>query len=166
MANGTVDPSALDLGQLAFFFGQLMNEEVLRRLHAAGFDGIRIAHGYLVQHVVETDRAITELAERMGVTQQAASKVVAELTSLGYLEPAPSDDARARRVRLSARGRAMLETSRQIRRKLERTLFRGASPTSVRRAKSLLVTALERLGGTDALRARRVRQPTDERTPG
>jgi DNA-binding MarR family transcriptional regulator len=157
---------ALDLGQLAFFLGQSLNEEVLRRLHAAGFDGIRISHGYLVQHVVESERSVSELAERMGVTQQAASKVVAELSHLGYLEPAPSDDARVRRVRLSPRGRAMLETTRRLRSTLERTLLRGASPASVRAAKTLLVTALERLGGTEALRTRRVRQPAEERVPG
>jgi len=158
-----LSPDALDLGQLAFFFGQSLNEEVLRRLHAAGFGGVRISHGYLVQHVVEAERSVTELAERMGVTQQAASKVVAELTELGYLEQAPSADARVRSVRLSARGRSMLERTRRIRRALERTLLRGAAPAEVKRTKALLVTALERLGGTDAIRARRVRQPADER---
>lgn len=140
-----------------------MNEEVLRRLHAAGFDGIRSSHGYLIQHVVQTDRSVTELAERMGVTQQAASKVVAELTELGYLELAPSDDARVRRVRLSRRGRSMLDTTRHIRSTLERTLLRGATPAAIRRAKTLLATALERLGGAEAVRTRRVRQPADER---
>lgn len=154
---------ALDLGQLAFFLGQAQNEAVLKQLHAAGFDGIRIAHGYLVQHVVEGDRSVTELAERMGVTQQAVSKVVGELSELGYLEQAPSDDARVRRVRLSMRGRDMLETTRRLRRDLERKLLHGASPAVVRQAKALLATALERLGGVDALRARRVRQPIDER---
>jgi DNA-binding MarR family transcriptional regulator len=159
-----LSPEALDLGQLAFFFGQRMNEEVLRRLHAAGFDGVRIAHGYLVQHVVEAARSVTELGERMGVTQQAASKVVAELTELGYLEQAPSDDARVRRVRLSPRGRAMLESTRRIRSRLERTLLRGASTAHVRHAKTLLIAALERLGGIDAIRTRRVQQPPEERS--
>jgi DNA-binding MarR family transcriptional regulator len=153
-----LEPEALDLGQLAFFLGQAMNEETLRRLHAAGFDGIRVAHGYLVQHVIQGERSVTELAERMGVTQ---SKAVAELSELGYLEQVQSDDARLRRVRLSARGRAMLDTTRGIRRTLERALLRGAPAASVKRAKLLLATALERLGGTEAVRARRVRPPAD-----
>lgn len=161
----TLEPDALDLGQLAFFFGQLMNEEVLRRLHGAGFDGVRIAHGYVIQHVVETERSVGELAQRMGVTQQAASKVVGELSELGYLEQAPSTDARVRSVRLSPRGRAMLERTRRIRRNLERTLLRDAPAADIQRAKALLVTALERLGGVEAIRVRRVRQPTDERPP-
>ncbi len=165
MADEALDLTALDLGQLAFFLGQALNEEVLRRLHAAGFDGIRVSHGYLVQHVVEGDRSVSELAERMGVTQQAVSKVVAELTELGYLEQGESDDGRVRRVRLSQRGRSMLESARRIRRTLSRTLLRGAPPSHVRQAKTLLVTALERLGGTNALRARRVRQPADEPPP-
>jgi len=149
---------ALGIGQLAFFVGRRLNEIVLAKLRAAGHEGLRMSHGYLIQHLVEGDRSVTELARRMGVTQQAASKAVAELAALGYVESAPSDDARVRIVRLSARGRSMLELTRKIRKSTEASLLRGVRVSTRHRARLVLITMLERLGAGDTVRARHVRE--------
>ena len=74
-----VDLSALDLSHLALFLGLRVNELVVTRMTRAGFRNVRESHGYLIQHLIESDRSITELARRMEVSQQAASKSVAEL---------------------------------------------------------------------------------------
>ena len=78
-----VDAPHLDLGYLAFFLGLRVNQLVLEQMHAAGFDNVRESHGYVIQRLIEEERTITELARRMEVTQQAASKFVAELVVLG-----------------------------------------------------------------------------------
>jgi DNA-binding MarR family transcriptional regulator len=149
---------ALGIGQLAFFVGRRLNEIVLERLRAAGHQGVRMSHGYLIQHLVEGDRSVTELARRMGVTQQAASKAVADLAALGYVEGAPNDDARVRIVRLSARGRSMLDETRRIRKSTEAALLRGVPESARRHARHVLVAMLERLGEADTVRGRRVRE--------
>src|SRR3954454_17074092 len=98
-------PQAADLSLAASFAAWAMNDELLRRLAADGFADTRVADGVLIQDVVDGPRTITDLARRMGVTQQAASKQVADLERRAYVarEPDPAD-ARARRVALAPRG--------------------------------------------------------------
>ncbi len=68
-------------------------------------------------------RTIGEIAEGLGVTQQAASKAAAELTRLGYLDGlADPQDRRIRRVTLSARGREAVSDARRARQDLEALL--------------------------------------------
>ncbi|MEZ4239345.1 MAG: MarR family transcriptional regulator [Myxococcota bacterium] len=71
----------------------------------------------MFQHLVERSPTIGELAERLGVTQQAASKAVAELEGLGYVARAADPaDSRVRRVSLTARGWDAVERARGARR--------------------------------------------------
>jgi DNA-binding MarR family transcriptional regulator len=152
-------PSNLDLGYLALFFGLRMNEMVMERMAAEGFGDVRESHGYVIQHLIETDRSITELAERMEVTQQAASKVVAELTSLGILEAATGEDRRSKRIALSKRGREAVAISRKIRKQVESKLIKELGADRYGEAKSILLQALKRFGGLEPIRARRIRAP-------
>jgi DNA-binding MarR family transcriptional regulator len=147
----------LDLVSAVFLSGLALNEEALRRLHAAGHSDLRISHGFLIQHVVEEPRPIGELAARMGITQQAASKAVAELTGLGYLERSvdPSD-ARVRRIGLSSRGAEMVEAARAIRASMEAELAAELGAEHIESIKSSAWRILEWAGGADAVRARRV----------
>src|SRR5215470_7906099 len=96
-----VDLKQLDIAYLGFFLGLRVNELVLEKGLAAGFRGMRESHGYVVQHLIESERSITELARRMNVSQQAASKAIAELVEHGIVESNRATDRRARRVRLS-----------------------------------------------------------------
>src|ERR1700722_9582461 len=109
------EPGKLDLGYLALFLGMRVNELVIERLTRAGMREVRESHGYVIQHLIEADRSITELAARMGVTQQASSKMVAELVHLRVLEVTAGDDRRAKRVRLSEHGRAAVQLTRRTR---------------------------------------------------
>src|SRR5262249_61261267 len=98
-----VDPAGLDLAYLGFFLGLRVNELVIEKGAEAGFREMRESHGYVVQHLIESDRSITELARRMNVSQQAASKSIAELVKHGVVESRPGRDKRARRIRLTQR---------------------------------------------------------------
>lgn len=150
----------LALTYLAQFVGQQANDSVLASLHAEGFEGLRTSHGYVFQHLTGGTRRVTEIARLMGVTQQAASKIVSELVSLGYVELGVSDDARARNVTLSKRGKQALARARSLRRKLERTMTRGCSTEDVATARAVLRAMFEAVGGVDAVKRRRVRDPS------
>lgn len=153
-----VEPAGLDVGHLALFLGLRVNALVRQRLVAAGFSHVRESHGYVVQHFIDADRSITELAARMGVSQQAASKVVAELADLGVLRVAAGADRRAKRVALSARGREAVQAARRARATVDARLARalGADYDAVR---SGLVRGLRALGGVTQIRRRAVRAP-------
>jgi DNA-binding MarR family transcriptional regulator len=154
-----VDFSALDLGHLGFFLGLRVNEIVMRKMTAAGFRNVRESHGYVIQHLIESERSITELARRMEVTQQAASKTVAELVRFGMLEAVPAKDRRAKRIRLSRRGWKAVEFIRRARRQVEQRLLAAVGKKDYVKAKGILWACLEELGGIEKIRARRVRQP-------
>ena len=140
--------------------GLALTTEALNRLHAAGHSDLRISHGFVVQHLVEGPVRVGDLATRMGVTQQAASKAVAELAALGYLERgADPDDARVRRIGLSARGRAAVAVTRAVRADIERELAAALGADRVEAARRTSLDALEWAGGADAVRARRVPAP-------
>jgi DNA-binding MarR family transcriptional regulator len=154
-----VDPSRLDLAYLGFFLGLRVSELVLEKGAAAGFRGMRESHGYVVQHLIESDRSITELARRMNVSQQAASKSIAELVRHGVVESRPSSDRRARRIRLTKRGWDAVRLSRRARRAIEARLQRAVGDKSYDEAKHTLLACLDVLGGLSGVRTRRIRSP-------
>jgi DNA-binding MarR family transcriptional regulator len=163
MARRTEGPALsleeLDLGYLALFVGMRVNELVLEEVHAAGFPGLRYTHGFVFQHLHSGPKSISELAALLEVTQQAASKTVAELERLGFVEQTASDDARVRRVQLSAHGLAAVEKGRAIRAGLEKRFERTLGRPAVEDARRLLARVLESLGGAESVRTRRVRLP-------
>ncbi|GAA4900751.1 DNA-binding MarR family transcriptional regulator [Stackebrandtia albiflava] len=84
------------------------------RTRAAGFDDLRPAHGFVFARIAAGDAGISELAAHMGVTKQAASQLVDELSRKGYVrrEPDPRD-GRAKIVTLTARGVAATRAADQ-----------------------------------------------------
>jgi DNA-binding MarR family transcriptional regulator len=154
-----VIPSQLDLAYLSLFLGLRFNELVMERVANAGFRGVRESHGYLIQHLIESDRSITELAKRMGVTQQAASKVVAELIEIGILQAVRAKDRRAKRIRLSHRGWQCVRLGRHSRNQLDKRLRVVVGKRNYEKAKATLLTCLQALGGMERIWSRRVRQP-------
>ncbi len=151
-------PAELDIGSLALFVGLAAAERVRERLAGEGYADLRFSHGYVFQHLVEGEPTISELAARLEMTQQGASKTVAELEGRGYVErfPDPSD-ARIRRVRLTGRGRAAVEAARRIRAAQEASLAEAHGAERLAGAHALLVELLEALGGAEAVRRRGVR---------
>jgi DNA-binding MarR family transcriptional regulator len=95
------------------------------------------------------------------MTQQGASKAVAELETLGYVERfADPGDARIRRVRFTPRGWDALETARRIRAEVDARLDAAHGPERMADLRTLLAEVLDTLGGTDAVHRRSVRPPT------
>ncbi|MEA2123650.1 MAG: hypothetical protein QOI80_432 [Solirubrobacteraceae bacterium] len=89
---------------------------VVDDLHAElaerGHPEARPLHGFALQAVGAEGATLSELGRRLGVSKQAAAKTAAALERLGYLERAADPaDARAVRLRRSARGDELLELS-------------------------------------------------------
>jgi DNA-binding MarR family transcriptional regulator len=155
-----VHPNTLDLSLAALFAGWAMTDEVQRRLAGQGFGDLRFNDGVVIQHVLAAPLSITALAERMGVTQQAASKAVADLERRGLLrrEPGPSD-ARTKLLHLTEHARNAVEATRMLRQELQEELVADYGAERVEDARALLTAVIGRFGGDDAIRARRVRPP-------
>jgi DNA-binding MarR family transcriptional regulator len=151
-----VDPAELPLTTLAELAGAAVNAEVQRRLLDRGYGELKVSYGYVVQLLLDVDPPVGEVALSLGVSQQAASKTIVEMEARGLVERYPdADDARIRRVRLTARGREAVDAARAIRAELHDAL--GLSPAERDAARTALIRLLDLAGGTDAIRRRRVR---------
>jgi DNA-binding MarR family transcriptional regulator len=154
-----VEPD-IDFSLAALFAGWALADEVQRRIAADGLDDLRFADGVVFQHLVAGPRTIGSLAERLGVTQQAASKAVADLERRGYVRrEADPDDGRARRVALTERGDAAIDAGRRHRAAVAEELAERLGADRVEAARTTLLEALGAFGGAAAVRGRRVRPP-------
>ncbi len=151
-----LDPAGLDLPTLAALAGAAANDHVLRRLRDEGFAGVRVSYGYVIQNLIGEQPTLGELATRLGVSQQAASKSVAEMEDLGLVaRTADPADSRVRRVGLTDHGRALLSAARTARAELERAVAVNADDLAA--AKRTLVGLLEQTGELGTVSRRRVR---------
>ena len=152
------DIGAADLSLVALFAGWAMADEVQRRIAADGMADLRFADGVVFQHLVPGPLGVGALAERLGVTQQAASKAVADLERRGYVaRRADPADARARLVGLTERGEAAIEAGRRHRAALEAELSERLGPRRVDAARRALADVVRELGAESSVRGRRVR---------
>jgi len=153
-------PSNLDLSLVSLFAGWAMGGEVQRRLAADGHGEPRVNDGVVFQHVLAGPLSISALAERMGVTQQAASKAVAELERRGLLRRGPDPaDARTRLLHLTDQAENAVAAARKHRAALEKELAVEFGEERVADAKALLAGILSRYGDAEAIRGRRVLPP-------
>ena len=154
----SLDPQQLDTGTLALFVGQAAAALIQEQLAGQGFGDLRFSHGYVFQHLIDGEPTIGELATQLAITQQGASKAVAELERLGYCERAPDTaDARIRRVRLTDRGHEAVDAARHARAALDQRLARRFGKQRLAGHRDLLTRLLGELGGTAAVERRAVR---------
>ncbi|MEV6110823.1 MarR family transcriptional regulator [Streptomyces sp. NPDC051940] len=86
----THDP--LERSELTFLLGmafQLVLSEFVSRLDAAGYADLRPVHGLVFQTLRDSGATSSELAERLGVTKQAAGQIIDDLEKRGYVERRP-----------------------------------------------------------------------------
>jgi DNA-binding MarR family transcriptional regulator len=87
-----------------------VRRQVVADLHAAGFTDLTPAHVYLFQSPGPDGMRPGELAVRTNTTKQAMNHLLAFLEAQGYVRRvAAPGDGRARVVRLTPRGRAVVE---------------------------------------------------------
>lgn len=155
-----MDPAATDLPVLASLAAGAADRAILATLRRSGFPAVRRSHGFVLQRLVDETPTIGDLAARLGVTQQAVSKIVAELEAQGVVRRVPdSSDARVRRVELTGRGRGLLAAARAERARIESLVINTVGRDDTLAAKRALAAMLEAVGGTDDVRHRTVPLP-------
>jgi DNA-binding MarR family transcriptional regulator len=124
----------------------------------AGFHDIRPAHGYVFQHLVAGPQRISDLAGKLGMTAQGASKLVIELEGAGYVERRQDpDDQRNRFVSLTDHGWAAIQAGRDARAALTERLLGALGAEDGARLLDALQTLARKTGGLRELLARRLR---------
>lgn len=136
------------------------SDEVMRRVAKAGYGDLRPSHGYVFQHLVPGPVKVRELAARLGITAQGASKAVSELEELGYVRRrVAEDDQRNRLVELTERGWAAVEAGRAARAAVNRRLRALLGEEQARALLESLQRIADRTGGLALLASRRLHHP-------
>ncbi|MFD9332819.1 MarR family winged helix-turn-helix transcriptional regulator [Streptomyces sp. NPDC060028] len=144
----------IELGFLLGLGFQLLLGEFTRRLEETGHDdGLRPLHGMAFQALKGPGATATELAERLGVTKQAAGQIVDDLEKRGYVrrEPHP-EGGRRKLVVLTRSATDHLAAAGRILHALEAELGRDVDLPVLRAELARLVRTLNGDGELPALR--------------
>lgn len=110
----------LNLGLLCFIASRSMEARVMEGLAAAGFDDITPAQSRVFQRLRPEGSRVTDLAEQARVSKQTVTFLADQLERAGYVERVPDPaDARARLVRVAARGREAIAAARVVEAEVE-----------------------------------------------
>jgi DNA-binding MarR family transcriptional regulator len=128
----------MNLGLLCFIAYRAMEARVLEALAAVGFDDLTSAQGRVFARIGPDGTRVTDLAESARITKQTAGFLVDQLERAGYVRRVPDPaDARARLVRIAARGQAAVSVAREAEAAVEAEWTRhlgGTSASQLRRA--------------------------------
>ncbi|MGI8712397.1 MAG: MarR family winged helix-turn-helix transcriptional regulator [Solirubrobacteraceae bacterium] len=116
MSNASSDPPpGFELPLLLLLGFRGLIDELHTRLGAAGYPETRPLHGFVLQAVGPQGATAVMLGQRLGISKQAAGKLVAGLEQLGYVtREIDQSDARRKLVRISPRGADLLAQSARI----------------------------------------------------
>jgi DNA-binding MarR family transcriptional regulator len=113
------------------------------RLRDRGWADVRPAFGFVLLAARDQPTTSTELAELMGTTKQAASKLVDAMATAGYVRRGrESADGRRRPVALTRRGRRLLAAVEEIYAELEAEWAGVLGGGEVERVRDALVRVL------------------------
>ena len=100
-----MDRDLLDLPVLLLSAARTLVDGIDAGVRARGFTDLRPAHGFAFARLAGDGATVGQLAEHLDVTKQAASQMVEDLATKGYVERRPHpEDARARLIVLTAKG--------------------------------------------------------------
>lgn len=147
-----------DLSLAVLFASRAMTDEIERRLADDGFDDLRISDRPLFQHLLDGPLMIGALAGRLGITQQATSKAVADLEDRGYVvRQEHTTDGRSRLAALTPKGRRVIEADGRHRADLEHELRQRLGSRRIGPVRGTLLAVVDALGVERPNRGRRFR---------
>src|SRR5581483_10837004 len=136
-----------DFAILVVGSARAVTDRLGQALERAGIDDMRPSFGFVIRALAERDRTLTELAELLAVTKQAAIKVVDEMEARGFVERRPDPhDRRAKVLALTEKGRRVRRTALAASRRMEAELRRDLDDAQVDALRSVLLRFLERHG--------------------
>jgi len=147
----TTDHDPLADTELTFLLGlgfQLVLAEFVRRVTDAGYPDLRPVHGLAFQVLRGTGVTSSELADRLGVTKQAAGQLVDDLERRGYVRRQPHPEGGRRRlVVLTERATDHLAVAGQVLRDLEAELAAGVGAQGLTGLRTELTQLVRHLAG-------------------
>jgi DNA-binding MarR family transcriptional regulator len=118
-----------DLGILLTLALRAFTNQLHAELDQRGFGDLRPAFGVVFRALRDDPLTLTVLASRLGVTKQAAAKVVDEMESKRLLRRKDSRaDGRAKLLELTARGRRAMATAIEVGGQIDQRLVDAAGP--------------------------------------
>ncbi len=105
-----------DLARLLLEASRALGTEIVATLEERGYPDARPGHAAVFMHIDRrSGTRLTDLARRARMTKQGMMLVVDDLEQRGYVRRVPdSEDARAKVVRLTARGRRFVAEARRV----------------------------------------------------
>ena len=112
--------SELDLTSLLSLSFSTFIDELNNRMNELGFGDIRPAHGFMFKRIIPDGATGIELAEYLGITKQAVSKMVDHLEKGGYvMRQTHPTDKRGKIIVLTERGWLAVKVKDEILTKIE-----------------------------------------------
>src|SRR5262249_39498984 len=131
-------PNQMLIGALLRVPAQAIHRRIITELNAAGFEELRVPHMAVLQFPGPDGVRPGLIAERAGMSKQAANQLLRSLEGLGYLSRSDApDEGRARMVRLTKRGRAAYAKIHEILRDIEREWSTELGPKDFAQLKGL-----------------------------
>jgi DNA-binding MarR family transcriptional regulator len=146
--------ASIDFGILLGLAYQTFVDELRLHLEAQGFNDMGKSYGYVFRALDEESLHLRQLAERLGMSDQGAGKIVNEMEERGYLQKhADAEDGRIKKLMLSKRGLAALQAARQFHQTYEEALVSKLPARQLSTARRVLEAMVAKTGG-DAEHAR------------
>ena len=137
-AEQPVDPPLI--GALLRFPWEIVQRQMLDRLHERGFTDFDAAYLNVFQYPGPEGARPSELAARLRMTKQAVNYLLGELERLDYLERRPDpDDLRSKRVALTARGESAVRVIREAVGEVETSWAQRLGPKRFDQLRKLLL---------------------------
>jgi DNA-binding MarR family transcriptional regulator len=132
-----------EIGRLMLEGHRIFAAEMVAWLEERGYEDVRSGHAGVFLHIDRrSGTRLTELARRAHITKQGMMLVVDDLETRGYVRRVPDEeDARAKIVRLTAKGRRCAAEARRGAQAIEGRARRELGP----RRYALVREALEEL---------------------
>jgi DNA-binding MarR family transcriptional regulator len=139
---------AVPLARLFALGYRMLIDGLHEELPGRGWSDVRPAFGFVLLALRDSSVSLRDLPAVLGTSKQAVSKLVDAMVAAGYVErDADSDDARAKRVQLSDRGRQLLATVEEIYADLEQEWAAALGEERLGRLRADLTAVLSSTAG-------------------
>ena len=147
-----------DLAIILVAANRCLSDRLIAAVRETGARDARPAFGFVIRAVAAEEPTVTRLAELLGVSRQAASKLADEMVRRGYLlRAADPDDRRRTRLRLSAKGRRVRQRAADESATIEAELRATVGDRAVDGLRRALLAFVQREGAIEEVRALRSR---------
>ncbi|MGE6539808.1 MarR family winged helix-turn-helix transcriptional regulator [Bacillus luti] len=131
----------LDLTSLLSLSFSTLITELHDRLSELGFEDIRPAHGFMFKRILPNGATGIELAEYLGVSKQAVSKMVDSLENSGYVtRQMHPTDKRGKIIVLTERGLSVMKAKEEIVAEIEQRWIENIGADRMHLLKEVLTT--------------------------